>query len=152
MLKKVWAFLFVLSLFSFYSCKDDADDHDDDHFEPVEWLIQRNDVTVIQIKNGVITTEYNSNFSLNVNELTEDYEIVFKDEDGDIIEPDDDEYSLNWEIDDPEIAELRFDAGDEGEFEFRLIGLSAGQTNLTLKVMHGDHSDLITPKIPITVE
>lgn len=152
MLKKVWAFLFVLSIFSFYSCKDDADDHDDDHFEPVEWLIQSNDVTIIQIKNGVITTEFNSNFTLKIDELSEEFKVVFKDEDGDIVEAHDDEYTLNWEIDETEIAELRFDAGKEGKFEFHLIGLSAGQTNLTLKVMHGDHNDLISPKIPIIVE
>ena len=152
MLKKVWALLFVFSIFSLISCKDDADEHDEEHFEPVEWLIQRNDVTIIQIKNGEITSEFNSNFILKVDELTEDYDLVFKDADGNIIEPHDDEYSLNWEMDEPEIAELRFEAGDEGEFEFKLLGKSAGQTNLTLKVMHGDHSDLISPKIPIIVE
>lgn len=152
MLKKVWSILFVLLALGLFSCHDDADHHDDHHFEPVEWIIQDGDNIILHIDNGVINPEYSTNFKIPQGQLTEDYKIIFKDEDGDEIEADDDELSLGWEVEDSEIAELRFDEGKEGDFEFRIFGFKVGTTNLTLKVMHGDHADLISPKIPIIVE
>lgn len=152
MLKKVWSILFVLIALSLVSCEKDADDHDHDHFEPTEWSIKNNGVVYLEIINGEISSEFNSSFLLGVNQLSEDYDILFRNEDGKIVEPDDDEYSLSWEIDDPSIAEFRFESGKEGDFEFKLFGITNGTTNLTLKVMHGDHADIISPKIPIIVQ
>ncbi len=152
MLKKVWLFLVVITaMFLISSCEDkDADEHHDDHFEPVEWIITQNDTTYMHIDKGVISDEYNKVINLKLND-TLNFDILFKDEDGNFIESDEDEISLSWEILDSFIS-INKNTNSTSKFAFTINSLVKGSTAFKLIIMHGDHSDIITPQIPIYIE
>jgi len=153
MLKKVWLFLVVITaMFLISSCEDkDADEHHDDHFEPVEWIITQNGITFMHIDNGVISDDHNKVINLVLND-TLNFDILFKAEDGDFIESDEDEISLSWEILDDSIISINRDTNNSSKFAFTINSLTKGNTEIKLMIMHGDHSDVITPQIPVNVE
>lgn len=153
MLKKVWLFLVVITtMFLISSCEDkDADEHHDDHFEPVEWIITQNDTIYMHIDRGVLSDDFKKVINLTLND-TIDFNILFKDEDGDFIESDEDEISLNWEILDSNIISIIKDSKNSSKFAFSMIPNSKGTTVFKLMIMHGDHLDIITPQIPIYIE
>jgi hypothetical protein len=151
MLSKFLSITILLALLFLISCHKDADHHHHHHFEADEWLIMDGDEIVLHINKGVINEEHGTSFNLANATSTNVFKIVFKDH-GKVVVPDEKEYSLNWDLDENNIAEIRVESGQHSKFEFSIFGLSAGQTNVTLKVMHGDHADFISPKIPIIVE
>lgn len=152
MLIKVWTLIFISFLFLFTSCSDtDADGHSGEHFEPVEWFFMSNDSIYLHIDKGVINNGYNSSFDLNVNDSLE-FEIIFKNEEGEFISTDEEEIYLNWEIFNSQIVNININNQNINKFNFNIKANSKGSTEVTFIVMHGDHKDIISPNIPIIIE
>ena len=156
MKKSVSFLLFAIAMLLFISCDEDhdADDHEHEHFEPTIWeFVDDTGAVYLRVDEGVISQEYNTEFSIEANSESGLYTINFYDSDGDLQEPHLDEYSLSWEIKSgDEFFEINQHEGEEGSFEFHFEGKEAGSGTVVFKVMHGDHSDLITPEISVIVE
>jgi len=144
-------FLIIFLLpFVFISCDEkDADHHDDEHFEPTRMVFMLNGEEYLEINNGQVTNTHNSNFTLNVNEVIGTFDLIFYDEDGDVLEFEDDHYNISWELDDEGIVMFR--KVDNVETNYSITALSSGNTNVTFFINHGDHADITFPKIPIVV-
>lgn len=137
-------FVVLLSI----SCSNPVDTHDDDHHEePAGFVLKLNGTNVIsQQPNGTLS----GSFSMKVAEETDLIRLFFVSEDGDEFTPEDEEYSLQAEFSTNEI--VHFEQHEEdGKWAFHLHAEAVGSTSLTLKLMHGGHSDFRTQAIPITV-
>jgi hypothetical protein len=153
---KVLTAVLILSISALFisSCSDDdPSSPSNEHFEPEGWVFidaaQQRFMTIWQ---GQFDAGSATKFELTVGEMTDHIDVEFLDADKDEIDaPDDDHYSLSWQIADETIVEVHQDDGDEGEFEFHLKGLKQGTTEIEFMVMHGDHADVRTIKIPVEV-
>ncbi len=144
----VMALLLLMAALFIGSCSDDPLSPQTEHFEAIGMYISSSGIKVVSILRG----ETSDTFYVPIG-LTEDhYEAQFYDEDENIIDPpvDEDSY-LSWAIDDESVVEVWQHEGEEGEFEFHLRGLEEGQTMIEFFVMHVDHSDYRSGKIPVVV-
>ncbi len=83
--------------------------------------------------------------------LTDHYEIKFLDADSNVIAaPTDEDKKLGWVIGDTSMLEVY--RHDNQEWEFHLKGKKVGTTNIEFQVLHIDHSDFRTIKIPVVVK
>lgn len=142
------ALLATLVLLLNISCSNPVDSHDDDHHEePAGFVLKLNGINVIsQQPNGTLS----GSFTMKVAEETDLIRLFFISEDGDEFTPEEEEYSLEAEFSTDEI--VHFEQHDEdGKWAFHLHAEAVGSTNLTLKLMHGGHSDFSTQAIPILV-
>jgi hypothetical protein len=106
------------------------------------------DTLFMKIFKGKIDPSLNQKFIIS-DILGPEYKIVFLDEEGnDMAPPDDEEKMLGWIFEDNNIAAL--DQGS-GKWNFKLVGLKNGTTNLELQVLHLDHPDFRTPQIEVIV-
>ena len=139
--RKILLFSLVIGLVT-VSCKKA---HDEDHEDVAGFQIILNN-SVVAAQSG---TNVTSTISLAQGTTTSTMRIEFRDPDGDImIIEDDDLY-------------LRVDSSNEGvvttqlvtssDWSFTLTGVSAGQANITVKLMHGDHADFESRPIPVVV-
>lgn len=80
--------------------------------------------------------------------------IKFIAEDGDLFQPHESHHFLGWKVTNPAIAEV-VQYTDDGTWKFHIIGKKAGETEVVLKMMHGEgeaaHPHLTTAPIPIVV-
>jgi hypothetical protein len=144
---------FALILPVLISCSDEnANKHDDDHFE-AEGIIIRDATKGIFMKiyQGAFDTDYSTSFILSEGTESDHFDISFIDDHGNEIHaPENDEYTLDWTLDNPELVEL--ERHEEDEWEFHLDAKTKGTTYIELRVIHGGHADFRTPKIPIIIE
>lgn len=82
--------------------------------------------------------------------LTDHYEVKFLSSDSSIIEPpSDQDKKFGWVISDTSMLEVyRHNA----EWEFHLKGKKVGNTFIEFQVLHNDHPDFRTTKIPVVVQ
>lgn len=141
--------LIVLSftaVFLIAGCSNPASDDDDheEHSEPdrIEFTIEEKDAASYTYSTD--TTE--GQFEVSEGEQTKVITAEFFDEDGDEIHGEDldDEYSLDWEIANTDIADIEQDDSD-GRWEFQILGKTAEGTTVQFMLMHGDHPDFETP-------
>mgnify|MGYP006278010721 CR=1 FL=1 len=144
--------ILVLGLMVFFTgCgKDDnpvePEDHDK-HAEAVGCVVMQEDMELARAEKGTVSGE------LVVQALTETpvLNLYLVAEDGDLFQPEEDEYTMAWDSQDPSIADLiQYQA--DGKWGFRLKGLDVGNTSISFVVMHGDHEDFVSLAIPVKVE
>lgn len=154
---KFWTIV-LSALLIFSACEeesDDADDHDHEHFDPHKWELQVDGEPFMIIDEGEFDSGFSDHFHLELGTDSPVYSIVFYDHDGDLQEPDLEEYSFAWKFDgleantQSEIAEI---INTNGEFSFSIKPLQEGSIDLQLMVYHGSHADVKTPMIEVEVE
>ena len=145
---KLIALTFAVVLL-FAGCSNPASNDDDheEHTEPdaVEFLI--NGDVIVSYNHSSETTE--GQFNVAVGEQTPLITTEFKDENGNEVHGEDlgDEYSLDWEITNTDIAEV-VQTDSDGRWQFHITGKAAGETTVQFMLMHNDiHSDFETPNI-----
>ena len=145
--KSVTLLLFV-ALFA-VTCDNSTSADDDDHADAEGFRLVMNGSTLVErVPGGTLS----SGIDLQPGEETALITIWFLDDDGDQFHPEGDEYSLGYQFDDQGVVEFEQHTED-GKWSFHLHAEDAeNHTDLTLMLMHNDHSDFNTDKIHIHVE
>lgn len=143
--------LLVFALF-IAGCGDDnpvdTDHTDEVHAEALGLILRTSGQEIVRYENGEVNGEIEVGHGKETALLT----ARFIAEDGDLFAPDTDGgWSLGWEIADESIAEFE-QHEEDGAWSFHIVGLEEGQTTITLKINHGDHSDFVSKEITIHVE
>ncbi len=152
--------LFIAFAIFFTSCDEDNPVKQGEHIEAAGIILYNGSEIFMRIFEAQFDQAYNTSFELKAGETTDEFEIVFLDEDGHeielehhdhtMIEVEEEEHSFGFLISDESILELIPDPEDE--WGFSLMGKVTGSTDIELRLMHGDHPDFKTPKIPVVVE
>lgn len=139
-------FTFLL-LISFTVACNNATSGEEDELHPDGFRLKLNGETVIeQLPDQSLTGEFN----LATGEETDLITIWFLDHDGDEFQPEDDDYSLGYTIEDENVVVFEQHTED-GNWSFHLEGQSEGTTTLDLRLLHGNHSDFTANDIPVNV-
>lgn len=147
--KILFAFIFLVS-FVFYSCDEqDADNYTHEHFEPTRWVFELNGEAYLEINNGFITNNFNSEILLYSADTTNIFKIVFYDESGQKINLHEDN-NISWKVDNGSI--IKIEKLDDKDQKFSIKGLKVGDTKITFYINHGDHSDITSPPILISIK
>lgn len=134
--------LLVMLALSVTACEK-HDDHDD-HAELNGFKLLQNGATVAQQTGTTLTGAV----TIAVGTTNPVFSVVFVEADGhdyDEFEADD---SLLVEVGNTSVAAVQ--AGP-GRWEFRLNGVAAGTTTLTVNLMHSGHKDFESRPVPVTV-
>lgn len=147
-MSKTFLYGFLLISFLFVGCKSDnpIEPGDDDHLEVVGLFLRLDGVRIVTVQNGQVSGEV----ELREGVMTSLVSIRFLDEDGDDRVPDGDDFRLEWEIADANIAGI-VQHEEDGKWRFHFVGKEAGETTVTFRLMHVDHADFVSPPIPIHV-
>lgn len=141
--------LATLSVTALLAACGDSTGPDDDHAEPAGLRATLASAVVVSVNEARQVT---GSFTVPEGQSTGPISVVFVDEDGDPLVPDDEEY-LRIDIDGPATATATQTPG--GAFSFQLNGLADGTTTLRLSLMHGTfpggHPDYVSPNITIVV-
>ncbi len=131
--------------------KDDPSSTQQDHFKAEGIVLIDSGVRFFRMFQGKIDlTEGKVDTLIIPVGLTPHWEIKFLDSDGrEIDPPSDTNKSFGWVISDTSMAGVY--RHDSQEWEFHLNGLKIGETDIEFRVMHNDHYDFHTPKIPVSV-
>ncbi len=135
----------ILSIFA--SCKNQAELGTEEHHEhPVGAVLLMRDSIIAQYIDGNIEGALH----VKKGEMSELINIRFLAEDGDYLPLDEPDHSLAWEIADTSFV-LVHHKNDEGKWSFHLKGLKQGQTEISLQLLHGNHSDFNTLPFPVII-
>ena len=119
------------------------------HFEAEGVVITSSGIEVARIYHGITA----DTLHVPLGALTDHFKMYFLDADTNRLDPPTDaDHHLAWVFDDPSIAEVYQDPGQEGSFELHLRGLKAGATMVEFFIQHVDHSDYRSGKFPVVVE
>jgi hypothetical protein len=133
------------------ACSDDDDDPltpAEDHFEAIGMQFSNSGIVLASILRGVTT----DTLEAPLNAISDHYEIMFYNDDEQLIDPpEEDHYSLGWEIADPSKLEVWQHEGEEGGFEFHLRGLDEGITTIEFFIVHEGHNDFRSGQIPVEI-
>lgn len=150
--------LFVFTLTFFVGCKDEVNPvtPPEEHFEPEGWLIR--DATlrpVLVVFQGFVQNTWNGNpvdtiLYAPLNALSKHYSVRFVNAQKEIINQPSSAYSLGFAITDTSILTTVKDSPTD--WAFHLKGKKIGSTSLELRVLHGSHADVITPKIRVMIK
>lgn len=132
----------------------------EEHYEAEGILLVKDGQTVLKAFKGKVDSTVSQKLVLTIGESAR-YQIQFLNSDGAVIEePGHEEHSgeteeehdhgFGYEITNTQILSLTR-GEDYDEWEFSLLGLTPGNTWLELQVLHVDHVDFRTPKIPVSV-
>lgn len=128
-----------------------------EHFELEGWIVR--DATtkpILVVWQGVIQTSWNSNpvpdtLYAPLSALSDHFTIKFLDLNKNIINPPtDSDHKLSWLITDT--SRLAVIQDSPTDWAFHLKGKNLGTTSLELQVLHLDHPDAKTPKIPVIIK
>jgi len=135
--------------------EDDPMSSQEEHFEAEGLVLVDSGIRFFRYFQGQIDSagDNTAHLEAEVGELTSHWSIRFLDGSGnEIAAPNDPDTRFTWVIADPTVVEVFQDPGDEGDFEFHLRGLKAGETTIILEVTHVDHADFRSIPIPVHVE
>lgn len=131
------------------ACGDSTGPDDDDHHEPAGLRASISGAVAVSVN---AARQVTGTFTVGAAQSTQPISVVFLDEEGDPLTPDDDEY-LRIEIDGTATASATQNPG--GAFTFTLNGLVAGTTTMRLSLMHGTfpggHADYVSPNLTVVV-
>jgi hypothetical protein len=150
-------YLLVISLVSatllFSACSNPASsDEDDEHTTPFGVALILNGVEIAAQENGQVTYADGDHLELAVGEETNLITVRWISEDGDRFVPNTDEgYSLSWIVGNENVIEVE-QHEEDGAWEFHLVGLSAGESDVEFELFHNDHSDFTSLPIEVHVE
>ena len=139
--------IFALTIFN-TACEDDPVAPQEEHLKAVGMVFYTSGIEVARILRGETT----DTLFAPLNNLSDHLDVKFFDEDEKIINPPTEHQTLSWEIVDPTIVDIWQHDGHEGAFEFHTEGLKIGETEIEFFVMHNDHSDYRSGKIPVRVK
>ncbi len=150
-LRSIFALFFLTTFFFIIGCSDDNNpvkesDTDHDHAEAVGCIISSSVVELARYEKGAVTGQ----LQVKAGEETPLLSIVFIAEDGDVFQPEENHYKLAWDFSASDIAEIE-QHDEDGRWRFHLKGKNAGNTDITFKVLHGDHADFVAKPIPVQV-
>ncbi len=136
--------------FTVISCsEDDPVSEQHDHAEADGLVIKSGSDIIMRIDEGEFDSDYNDQICLKEGESMTDLEVFFLDHDGDEFQSNDKDKSLGWIIDDETILQLT--PKTDNKWMFDLEALKEGTTNLEIRILHNDHPDFKTPKIPVEI-
>jgi len=140
--------LFMSVIFLTY-CSDNSTGPDDDHADAVGMRIVSSGLTIVSyIRDGALTGKIETE----AGEMTGGMDIEFyDDEDDEWFTPEDDHYELKIVLEDTTIAQYWQHEGEEGGFEFHIVGKQAGNTTAVFSILHDDHPDFVSRDIPVEV-
>lgn len=139
--------LFVLVLLV-SACEDDSPLEAEDHFEAVGLRLYSSGILTAEIFKGITT----DTLEAIKGETSEHLEVIFLDEDKNEVDPPTDEHMLfEGVIADTNLATVWQHPGEEGGYEFHLVGKEEGITSIELFVKHNDHPDYRSGDIPVKV-
>ncbi|MFP4370453.1 MAG: hypothetical protein ACOC2K_02420 [Bacteroidota bacterium] len=140
----------LVFVFALTSCdEDDPTEPQHEHFEAEGIVLYQDGAKFLEIFEAEFDENLNQSISVQAGSETDVFEIKFLDHDRDEILPEDDDKTFGYLISDESIAGL---SQADGGWKFKLEGISAGTTELELRIMHEGHPDFKTPKIPVVVE
>lgn len=142
------ALTFLTTLTVLSACSDSTGP-DDEHREPAGLQATIGGTIAVSVN---AARQVTGTFTVAAQQGTPLISVVFLDDGGDPITPDDEEY-LQVQIDGTATASVTQTPG--GAFAFTLNGLAAGTTTLRLSLMHGTfpggHADYVSPNISVVV-
>ncbi|MBN1479612.1 hypothetical protein JXA70_05020 [candidate division KSB1 bacterium] len=141
----------ALLIFTITNCSRDKNpvsnsDTDHDHAEAVGLIISANGVGLIRYDKGQVSGELN----VKKGDMTPLLTIQFIAEDGDLFQPQGDDYTLSWDVADAAVADV-IQHDEDGKWRLHVRGQSSGSTTIVFKIFHGDHADFVSEPIPIRV-
>jgi hypothetical protein len=138
-----------LAFFLAVGCGEDNpvdDDHDDHHFEAVGVVLTLSGQEIARAEGSTVTGQV----EIDEGEDTALISIAFLLEEGGQGVPDEDHYSLSWDIGDDSKADVE-QHDEDGKWRFHIHGEGAGSTTIAFKIMHDDHADFVSAPIPVVV-
>lgn len=142
--------LIIAGVLIFTACSKDknpVETHDhDEHTKAVGCVVKQGGTELVRAEKGKVTG------GLSVKEKAESpvLQLFLIAEDGDLVQPTDDEYRLAWESKAMDLADV-IQYTSDGRWGFRVKGFRTGSTAIIFKVKHGDHDDFVSLDIPVTV-
>jgi hypothetical protein len=138
----------IISLFIFACSDDNPVEPVDEHFEAIGLFVISSGDTIVKYVGGVVTGE----IEVEEGDLTPLLSVKFITEDGEVGIPPSDVWSLSWEIENTDHADLESHGGELAEYRFHIRGKEEGTTNIKIIINHNDHKDFESKEIPIHVE
>ncbi|NWG29417.1 MAG: hypothetical protein HXY48_12895 [Ignavibacteriaceae bacterium] len=148
-MRKILLTLTSLFLLFFISCSDDPVTPQEDHFEAEGMVFYQSGIKIAEIFRGVTQD------TLSIGAGVEGPHTDIKFYNSNKVEIDPPDYTkqpLAWEFADTTFAEIEQHAGEEGSYEFHLVGKVAGITTVEFFIMHEGHADFRSGKIPLKVQ
>jgi hypothetical protein len=148
-MRKILLTLTSLFLLFFISCSDDPVTPQEDHFEAEGMVFYQSGIKIAEIFRGVTQD------TLSIGASVEGPHTDIKFYNSNKVEIDPPDYTkqpLAWELADTIFAEIEQHAGEEGSYEFHLVGKVAGITTVEFFIMHEGHADFRSGKIPVKVQ
>lgn len=148
--KKVILILSLITILLFTaSCEEDPIAPQEEHLKAIGMVFYTSGIEVARIIKGVTS----DTLTAPTGGLSDHIDIKFIDEEEKEFSPlSTATQTLAWEFENNSIADVWQHEGEEGSFEFHLKGLETGETNVEFFVMHNDHSDYRSGKIPVKVK
>ena len=144
-------FLFVF-LLMFSSCSEESnpvDGGEGEHARGIGVVIRSSGQTVVRYeRNEAVSGELSGPNG----QTSVAYDFYLIDEDGDEYQPGAEHHSLTWELADTTVAGIWQHEGEEGGFEFHVVGKDIGLTSIVFSVLHEGHPDFVSKSIPVRVE
>lgn len=125
-------------------CDNPAGDDHEEHADPAGLQLVMNGEVLLTYMNNEVSGQLNLVEGVETDLIT----VEWLDENGEEIHGEDldEAYSLDWEIEDENIAQVERH-NEDGRWSFHMHGESAGVTKIQLMLLHGDHADLSTPAV-----
>lgn len=151
--KNTFSILLLLSTaILFTSCDNPASSGEEEHSDPFGVALILNGVEVAVQENGVVTYADGDHLEMKVGEETDLITVRWISEDGDRFVPDEnDGYSLRWTELNEDVLEVE-QHEEDGAWRFHLVGLSAGESDISFQLFHNDHSDFTSSAFEVHVE
>jgi hypothetical protein len=147
-LKKSILFIFMIIGLILVSCKDDPLEPDMDHFEAEGIVFYQSGIKIGEIFRGITQ----DTLFARVEETSVHIEVKFFDTNKNELDPPHHtKQPFSWEIQDTTIVGIWQHPGEEGSYEFHLVGKQTGITNIEFFIMHEAHADFRSGKIPVKV-
>ncbi|BDQ02135.1 hypothetical protein [Ignavibacterium sp.] len=139
--------LFALTLI-LNSCKDDPLEPDMDHFEAEGLVLYQSGIKVAEIFRGVTQ----DTLSAVLGQTSTHFEVKFYNSSKQELDPPDHtKQPFAWEIQDTSLVGVWQHPGEEGSYEFHLVGKQLGLTQIEFFIMHEGHADFRSGKFPVKI-
>lgn len=149
-IRRIILYFFAIITFSFLivSCKDDPLEPDMDHFEAEGLVLYQSGIKVAEIFRGTTT----DTLQAVVNQTSSHFEVKFYNSNKQELDPPDHtKQPFAWEIQDTSLVGVWQHPGEEGSYEFHLVGKQPGLTQIEFFIMHEGHADFRSGKFPVKI-